>query len=482
MSSSGDWQHTYHKIPKLVDNILSEQGADRLAARGAADANDGALFDVFDTWRDEQLWPAIAKAYGDQIGTSKAPDVDGLDIQISVETRTSLLRQDLQKALVLETGLLTASEAPQKRHMEIQLPSGMSYRAGDYLAVLPFNPLRNVRRAIARFRLPWDAMITITEMSHTSLPKGKPLALFEVLSALVELSQPATSRQVKKVAETLAEPTLKAELERLAGDGFQAEVIDKNNSLLDILERYPTAQLSLGQFLDALPAMRIRQYSISSSPLKDPSRCTITYTVLDAPMRAAGANEKGRFLGVSSNYLRSCEPGDWIHVAVRPSHAGFHLPLDEKTPILMVCAGTGLAPFRAFVQERALKIESGKQLAPDLLFYGCSSPGQDELYAEEFAKWQQQGAVDLRLAYSRQSDRSLGCRHVQDRIWHDREDAKKLFAQNAQVYLCGAGVVGAEINKVMVRIYMESKKTSQGEADEWVAKLKGVRYWTDVFA
>lgn len=482
MLSSGDWQHTYHKIPKLVDNILAERGADQLVPRGAADANNADLFDVFDTWRDEQLWPAIDKAYGLQPGTSKAPEADGLDIQISVETRTSLLRQDLQRAMVLHTNLLTAPEVPQKRHMEIQLPSGMSYRAGDYLAILPFNPLRNVRRVIARFSLPWDAMITISETSHTTLPKGKPLPLFQVLSSLVELSQPATSRQVKKVAETLAEPSLKAELERLAGDGFKAEVLDKNTSLLDILERYPTAQLSLGQFLDALPPMRIRQYSISSSPLKEPSRCTITYTVLDAPMRGAGADGKGRFLGVSSNYLRNCEPGDWIHVAVRPSHAGFHLPLDDKTPVLMVCAGTGLAPFRAFVQERALKIQSGKQLAPALLFYGCGSPGQDDIYAEEFADWQQQGAVDLRIAYSRQSDRSLGCRHVQDRIWHDREDAKKLFAQNAQVYMCGAGAVGAEINKVMARIYMERTNVSQAEADETVAKLKGVRYWADVFA
>lgn len=465
-----------------MDTTLTERGAERLVGRGAADANDAALFDTYDTWKDEQLWPAIAKAFGAQAASSKSREADGLDIQISAETRTSLLRQDMQQALVLENAPLTAPDVPQKRHMEIQLPSGMTYRAGDYLAVLPFNPLHNVRRAMARFHLPWDAMITISPDSHTALPKGKPVTLFEVLSALVELSQAATSKQLKAVAATVTEADLKAQIERLAGDDFQAEVIDKNTSLLDVLQRYPTAQFSLGQFLDALPAMRIRQYSISSSPLKDPSRCTITYTVLDAPMRGASAGDKGRFLGVSSNYLRTREPGDWIHVAVRPSHAGFHLPLDDNTPVLMVCAGTGLAPFRAFVQERALKIESGKQLGPALLFYGCGSPSRDDIYADEFAKWQQQGAVDVRRAYSRESAKSFGCRHVQDRIWHDREDARMLFKQNAQVYMCGAGAVGAEINKVMARIYMEATGSSQDEAEKWVATLKGVRYWADVFA
>lgn len=478
-----DWHHTYHKIPTLVDTVLAERGAERLVARGAADANDADLFDVYDTWKDEQLWPATAKAYGKQTGGGNImPEAGGLDVEISTGSRTNLLRQDLQQALVLDTDVLTAPGGPQKRHMEIRLPPGSTYRAGDYLAVLPFNPLRNVRRALARFELPWDVMITISPKSHTTLPKGRPIALFEVFSALVELSQPATSKQVKKVAETVAEPDLKAELEKLAGDDFKAEVIDKNASLLDILERYPAARFPLGQFLDFLPAMRIRQYSISSSPLKDPTRCTITYTVLNGPVRGAKADDKGRFLGVSSNHLATREPGDWIQVAVRSSHAGFHLPVDDKTPVLMVCAGTGLAPFRAFVQERVLKIESGKRLAPALLFYGCSSPSRDDIYAEELANWQQQGAVDVRRAYSRESDKSFGCRHVQDRIWHDRSDAKKLFAQDAQLYMCGAGAVGAEINQVMARIYVESKACSQAEADEWVAKLKGVRYWADVFA
>jgi cytochrome P450 / NADPH-cytochrome P450 reductase len=464
-----------------VDIALSERGAERLTTRGAGDANDAALFDTYDTWKDGQLWPAIAKAFRVESEGTEDSQSTGLDLKISADSRASFLRQDLKQGLVLAKRLLTTPNGAEKRHLEIQLPSGMSYRAGDYLAVLPFNPIRNVRRCMARFGLPWDAMITINAETHTTRPSGRPLSLFEVLTALVELSQPATSKQLKQVAVTIADPAAKESLKKLATDDFKEEILDKNKSLLDILERYPSAQFSLGQFLEALPLMRIRQYSISSSPLEDPSTCTVTYSVVDAPTRG-GDPDKDRFLGVCSNYLRSREPGDWIHIAVRPSHAGFHLPLDDATPVLMVCAGTGLAPFRAFVQERALQIKSGKVLGPALLFYGCGSPDRDELYKSEFAEWEAQGAVKLRHAYSRAPEQSFGCRHVQDRIWHDRNEAKELFMQNARIYMCGAGAVGTEVNKIMAKIYMDTKGVSEEMAEEWVNNLKGVRYWADVFS
>ncbi|KAK6375733.1 hypothetical protein LTS17_007555 [Exophiala oligosperma] len=476
-----DWHHTYHKIPSLVDSTLAERGAERMTARGAADANDAGFLEDFDKWKDEELWPAIAKTFKTQTVESDEDQSPGLDIQVTADSRASLLRQDLKTAMVLENRVLTAPNCPEKRHMEIQMPSGMSYRAGDYLAVLPFNPRRNVRRALARFNLTWDAMITISPESHTPLPQGRPLSVFEVFSALVELSQPATSKQLKQVARTIPEAESRQSLEKLATDDFMQEVLGKNKSLLDILERYPGAQFSLGQFLEALPPMRIRQYSISSSPLEDPAKCTITYTVVDAPARGGGDPDKDRFLGACSNFLRHRESGDRISVAVRPSHAGFHLPLDDNTPVLMVCAGTGLAPFRAFVQERSLQIRSGKKLAPALLFYGCASPDRDALYQEEFAEWQEQGAVDLRHAFSRAPEKSLGCRHVQDRIWHDRADTKKLFLDKAQVYMCGSSAVGVEINKVMVEIYVDAKGVSREQAETWANGLKGVRYWADVF-
>lgn len=179
----------------------------------------------------------------------------------------------------------------------------------------------------------------------------------------------------------------------LAGKDFEKEILNKRRAPLDILEEYPAAVLPLGDFLAMLPPMRIRQYSISSSPLADPTVATLTWSVLDTPSKAGDSK---RFLGVASNYLSSVEEGDRIHVAVKPSHGNFHPPADlENTPAIMFCAGTGLAPFRGFVQERAIQIRGGRKLAPAYLFIGCANPESDVLFREELSQWEKEGVVKL---------------------------------------------------------------------------------------
>lgn len=477
--SPGDWVSTYQRIPKLIDSTLAERGAHRLTERGFADANDGELFDNFDRWQDEKLWPAITKAFGKQ---TKGPDTEdgGLSLELSTSSRSTLLRQDVQDALVTGTKVLSGPGASKKNmHIEVQLPTGTSYTAGDYLAVLPINPVRSTRRAMARFGLPWDATVKINPSSQTSLPTDRNTGAFNILSAYVELGQPVTMKQASKVAQSIPEDKLRAELETTIQNKFKAEIQSKNTSLLDLLEKYPTATFSFGQFLDSLPMMRVRQYSISSSPLADPTRCTLTYTVIDSPMQA---DPSKRYLGVASNYLAQCEPGDRIHVAVRPSQ-GFHPPRDDSIPILMICAGTGIAPFRAFIQERALKIEAGKTLGPALLFYGCGAPDSDAMYTDELKRWQSLGAVDVRYSFSRAPEKSKGCKHVQDRLWNDREEAAELFRRDAKIYLCGSGGVGTSVNVVMKKVYVEANDgVSESEAEEWVRSLKGERYWADIFS
>lgn len=118
----------------------------------------------------------------------------------------------------------------------------------------------------------------------------------------------------------------------MAGKDFESEIAYKRRSPLDLLEEYSSATLALGDFLAMLPPMRIRQYSISSSPLADPTVATLTWSVLDTP---AKVGDSKRFLGVASNYLSHVEDGDRIHVAVKPSHGNFKPPNDiEKTPVI----------------------------------------------------------------------------------------------------------------------------------------------------
>ena len=458
--------------------MLEERGAQRLAERGQADANDGDLFDTFDNWQYEKLWPAVSKAFGKQEPGS-AIDNEGLVLELSTRSRSSMLRQDVQDALVTESRVLTAPGAPRKMHIGVQLPTGTSYTTGDYLAVLPINPDRSVRRAMARFNLPWDATVKIQQSSATALPVDREVGIFNILSAYVELAQPVTLRQASKVAQSIPDEKTRKDLETVIGTSFKETIQSKNLSLLDLLEQYPAATFSLGQFLGSVPTMRVRQYSISSSPLADPTKCTLTYTVLDSPM---ASDSSKRYLGVASNYLANTEAGDRIHIAVRPS-AGFHPPRDDSNPVLMICAGTGLAPFRGFIEERSLKIGAGKKMGTALLFYGCSAPDVDAMYTDELKCWQEMGAVDVRYAFSHASERSKGCKHVQDRLWRDREEAAALFRQEAKVYLCGSGSVGAAVNETMKKIYCEKHpEVGEKEAEEWIGSLKGERYWADIFS
>jgi cytochrome P450/NADPH-cytochrome P450 reductase len=270
----------------------------------------------------------------------------------------------------------------------------------------------------------------------------------------------------------------------LAGKSFEEEILVKRRSPLDILEEYPAATLPIGDFLAMLPPMRIRQYSISSSPLADPTIATITWTVLDTPSKAADSK---RFLGVASNYLSNMEEGDRIHVAVKPSHGLFHPPADiENTPVLMFCAGTGLAPFRGFVQERAMQIEAGRKLAPAYLFIGCAHPEKDALFRDELARWEKEGAVKLFYAFSKSSSDSKGCRYVQDRLWEEREEMIKVFNEGASLYVCGSSMVGEGVASTTKRIYQEAtealgKPKTDEEVETWFSTIKSDRYASDVF-
>lgn len=274
------------------------------------------------------------------------------------------------------------------------------------------------------------------------------------------------------------------ELKNLCGDSFKKEITEKRVSPLDLMERFHTVQIGFGNFLAMLPPLRIRQYSISSSPLVDPASCTLTYSVLDQEALLGGK----RFMGVTSNYLSKLEKGDRMHVAVKPSHQAFHPPLDiANTPLVMACAGTGLAPFRGFVQERAKQMEVGRQLAPALLFVGCRYHDRDRLYQEDFDKWQELGAVDVRYAFSQEPEKSAGCKHVQERLWADRDEVMTLFDAGARVYVCGSSVMGESVKKVAMKMYIEGarrrgKSKNDEEAEEWFHRIRNERYASDVFA
>lgn len=486
-----DWAQTFHRIPKLVDAKLAELGGTRVAPLGVTDAAQGNMFTDFETWEDEVLWPALAEKYSVEPARAEGTDggiPSGLSIEIS-SPRSSTLRQDVKEAVVTDVKHLTAADAPLKKHMAIQLPSDARYTAGDYLAVLPLNPKVNVERAVRRFHIAWDAHITISASGRTTLPTGVSVPVNDVLGAYVELAQPATKRGVLTLADAASDAGTRDALTRLATDpdAYANEISAKRVSVLDLLERFPSVDLPFSSFLALLPPMRVRQYSISSSPLCDPSSATITFAVLDAPSLADPQGER-HHLGVATSYLASLAAGDKLHVSVRQSHKSFHLPADgANTPVILVCAGTGIAPFRGFVQERAAQIAAGRQLAPALLFFGCRAPDKDDLYRDELDRWEKLGAVEVRRAYSRADDAAAkGCKYVQDRLWLDREEVTALWKREARVYVCGSRSVGESVKKVVIRIaeedaVREGRCVDDEKIKSWFDGIKNERFATDVF-
>ena len=476
-----DWTATYQKIPKLCDTKIEACGGKRIAPRGEANAANGDMFSEFEAWEDDVFWPSINKSYGG--GESAPPEADaGLHIEVS-HTRASL-RSDVSEAKVLSKKVLTAeSAASQKMIIEIQLPTEQEYRTGDYLAVLPTNHKDNVSRAMKYFNLNWDCNLKISGINSSILREGLSLSAHDLFTGYIELTQPTTKRNVTALIEAATNNETKQTLQQILDTSFTKDIVETRTSILDLLEKYLDIHLPLGQFLSMVPPMRLRQYSISSSPVVNPGTCTLTFSILDAPALSG----QGIYHGTASNYLSTLEPGDILHVAVKPSSAAFHPPLDvEHTPIIMLAAGTGIAPFRGFVQERAAQIAAGRKLAPGVLFYGCRAADEDDLHADEMAEWERAGAVKIFRTFSKNPDSSEGCKYVQDRLWKERELVRQLFRDGGKIYLCGSGALGAEVNKRMGEIYADGMKSqgvhvSEEDVKELLERIRSERYAVDVY-
>ncbi|MFN4100271.1 MAG: bifunctional cytochrome P450/NADPH--P450 reductase, partial [Pararhodobacter sp.] len=473
------WARTFQAIPRRVDSALDAAGATRLLPPGEGDSG-GDFFGTFDAWIGD-LWPVLAEAFGKEPAT-EAPA--GISLEFVPGGRAGALRlADLDFGTIVENRELVDTSAPgarSKRHLEFRLPQGMTYRAGDYLAVLPRNSDEQVDRVLRRFALAADALVVIDSAgAHAGLPLGHPVSLGDILSNYVELAQPATRAQVARLGAATRCPPEKAALEALAGDAYESDILGLRVSPLDLLERFESCPLPFAGFLDMLPPLKARQYSISSSPLWKADHATLTVAVVDAPALSG----QGRFHGVATGFLAGLRPGDRVSLAVRPSNARFHPPSDPATPMLMICAGSGIAPFRGFLQERALLREAGHTPGPSLLFFGTNDPKVDDLYRNELDAWQAQGVVEVHRAFSECPEGDI--RFVQHRLWAERARVVALFRQGATVYVCGDGQhMAPAVRETLIRAAQAELQVTEDEARRWAdtTEQEQGRYVADVFA
>lgn len=148
------------------------------------------------------------------------------------------------------------------------------------------------------------------------------------------------------------------------------------------------------------------------------------------------------------------------------------MPSDHaSTPLIMVAAGSGLAPFRGFIQERSiLASKENVEMAPARLFFGCRQQTEDDIYADELAQWEEQGVVSTQRAYSRAKE---GPQYVQDRIRKDKDEIWEMWESGARVYVCGSRKMARAVEDACVKLLSEKMGKNPAE---------GLGWWTSRFA
>ncbi len=485
-----DWAATFQAVPRFLDERLSELGAKRIHALGEGDARED--FDgLFQKWyqparvavaQEFAITPltdgAAKPLYKIEIvtGQQMSPFVDSFN----AKPMTVLVNRELHN----KEGAQASDRST--RHLEFTLPAGVTYRAGDHLGVIPHNQENLVKRVAARFGFERDTYIRLRKNSQrkTFLPADQTISVYRLLSDYVELQDVATRTQLNTLIQYTECPPEKIKLMALAGEDeisaerYRADVLTPRKSLLDLLEEFPACELPFEVYLELLPPLRPRYYSISSSPSADEKICSITVAVIESTARSG----RGIFAGVCTNYLRQQEKDSVIYAFVKDTKSAFRLPDDPLTPIIMIGPGTGLAPFRGFLQERAALKKNGTAIGESLLFFGCRHPEQDFIYKDELKQFEEQGITRLMTAFSR-VDAQNKC-YVQDEIYTRRAEVWELIEAGAVIYVCGdASRMAPDVRRTFAAIYSEKTGATNAEAEQWLNNLTVQnRYLVDVWA
>jgi cytochrome P450/NADPH-cytochrome P450 reductase len=488
---NSDWAATYQSIPRMIDEQLAAHGARSAYARGEGDARSD-LDGQFESWF-AKFAPLAMKEFGIESNFTRSADDEPL---YKIEpVAPSAVNAIVALGGVAPMKVLVNSELQNKaganasdrstRHIEVQLPPDISYRVGDHLSVVPRNDPALVDSVARRFGfLPADQIrLQVAEGRRAQLPVGDAVSVGRLLTDFVELQQVATRKQIQIMSEHTRCPKTKPKLSAYIGDDaaasehYRADILGKRKSVFDLLEEHPACELPFHAYLEMLSLLAPRYYSISSSPSGDPSRCSVTVGVVEGP----ASSGRGVYRGICSNYLASRREGVTVQATVRETKAGFRLPEDPSVPIIMVGPGTGLAPFRGFLQERAALKSKGAKLGPAMLFFGCRHPDQDFLYADELKAFEAGGITELHTAFSRAQAPKT---YVQNLVAAQKERVWSLIESGAIIYVCGdGGKMEPDVKAALVAIYRERNGADADAGLRWIDDLGAKnRYVLDVWA
>jgi sulfite reductase (NADPH) flavoprotein alpha-component len=370
-------------------------------------------------------------------------------------------RPALVPVRVLRVDPLTkAGSAKDVRHVVIDLASsGLVYQPGDSIGLAAPNDPALVEACIAA--------LGATGAEDIVCPDGVTRPLREAFTAHLDIARPL-DRTLDLLAMTAVHPDHAAMLRHL-GDGQDgAEPADAD--LLDLLDAFPSARPAPAALAASLPALRPRLYSIASSLRATPGQVHLCVSVV----RQARRNRLRH--GVASGFLgdRAITQGE-IGAYIQPSH--FRLPADPSVPVIMCGPGTGIAPFRAFLQERAALGHRGRTW----LFFGDRNRQTDFLYEPELTAWLQDGTLGrLHTAFSRDEKQKV---YVQNRMIENAGDLWRWLQRGAHFYLCGdATRMARDVDAALRRIAMTEGRMDELQAKDWIVALaRQGRYLRDVY-
>ncbi|MFI0150319.1 cytochrome P450 [Streptomyces lydicus] len=460
-----NWAATYQHVPTLIDDRLDALGGHRLLPRAEADASGdlgGTVKQFAALLRTELL-----TRYGDpaSVGASAPADEDtGYTVtEVTGGPLDALAaRHGLTPMTVTEAHDLTAQDWPRpKRFLRLALPAGVTYRTADHLAVLPANTPDAVERAARALGVDLDSVLALhpgRRPGRDTLPVDRPLTVRQLLTHHLELGDRPTVDQVAVLAAHNPCPPEQHALKSLAADDPR--------TLIELIEAHPALRgaLTWPTILELLPPLRTRHYSVSSSPATDARHADLMVSLLPG--------------GTGSTYLHTLRPGDTVLARVQPCREAFRIDPDDGTPVILVAAGTGLAPFRGAVADR---VAAGRR-APARLYFGCDDPAGDYLHAEEFAAAESAGAVSVRPVFSARPEN--GHRFVQHRIAAEAAEVWELLQAGARVYVCGDGSRMAPGVRAAFRdLHAAHTGASPQESEAWLRELTASgRYIEDVYA
>jgi sulfite reductase (NADPH) flavoprotein alpha-component len=437
---------------KRCDSRLEQLGAKRFSNRVDCDVD---YEEAAKGWT-EAVFAALAQtgsaapaAIADAIPTALASASTGYSRKSPFATR-----------LLVNRKLTGDGSAKEVRHFEIALPEAeLTYEAGDALGIIPANDPALVTELLGA--LGFDGEEAVSSAEGSELPLRLALAQqYDITKPATELLKAVAERNPNGELAPLLDPSRREDLKKYL---WGREVIDLVHGLVN--------GFAPGEFVNLLKKLQPRLYSISSSPKAHPGEVHLT---VGAVRYDSHGRKRG---GVCSTFLADrVGPDTSLPVFVQASH-GFKLPSDLDRPVIMVGPGTGIAPFRAFLEERAATGATGK----NWLFFGDQRRTTDYLYQETLEAWHQGSHLHrLDLAFSRDQEHKV---YVQHRMLEAAAELWAWFQEGAHFYVCGdASRMARDVDAALHQVCETAGGLSADAAREYVSKLKSEkRYQRDVY-